>query len=413
MNAISNFRATLEVLRNKQFSAYLLIRFLVIFCVYAQSTAVYFYVAKLTGQPIHLGYLGLAEFLPALLIALPAGWLADKMDKQKLYKYTLFLYILVAIGFTFICSRSGWSTTNILTGIYIIMFVNGVARAMLAPAAFSILSTVAPKQLSQQAITWSTTAWYCGSILGPLASGFLLGTWSMFSINFIVILGLVVSFIAIFAIHPIPPIKDETAEAPLQKILKGVQFVFSNQVILTCLSIDLFAVLFGGAESLLPIVTDKILHASAATFGWLRSAHGIGSLVLLGILTFLPLKTNAGNKLLIAVAGFGICIIGFGLSTNVYLSFVLLAVGGMLDAISVVIRHSVLQQYTPEQLRGRVSSVNTLFISSSNELGALESGIAATIFGLVPSIVFGGCTTIVVCIIAYIVAPQIRKLKIN
>jgi MFS family permease len=406
---------TLSLLKVASFRSYIFLRFLVIFAVYAQSAALYYHVYHLTNKPIHLGLLGLAEFLPALLIALPAGMLADKHNKKTLYNYILYLYLFVAISFGLLTSSYNTLSVSITLGlIFIVMVLNGIARSMLAPVAFSILSTVAPVNMRSQAITWSTSSWYLGSISGPVIGSLLLGKFGIEVVSVTVIIFLLFALIALRYIPSIPPIitanKNENA---WQQLSKGLKFVFSTEVILICLSLDLFAVLFGGAEALLPVFSKDIFKVGPIEFGWLKSAHGIGSLVLLGLLVFVPLKNKVGIKLLLSVAGFGACMIAFAISNSWQLAFVFLFIGGMLDAVSVVIRHSVLQLYTPEDLRGRVASVNTIFISSSNELGALESGIAATYIGTIPSVVAGGSITILICAVVYFISAKIKTIQLD
>jgi MFS family permease len=209
------------------------------------------------------------------------------------------------------------------------------------------------------------------------------------------------------------PITIQKEVGMLKGLAEGFRFVFGSQIILAVLSLDLFAVLFGGAEALLPVFSKEILQVGEVGYGWLRSAHGIGSLSLLFILAYLPLKTHVGYKLFASVAGFGLCILLFGLSVNFYFSFVVLFFAGLFDGVSVVIRHSILQLKTPEELKGRVSSINMMFISSSNELGAFESGLAARLLGTAPSVVFGGIMTLLVVVITFLKAPSLKKIKLD
>ena len=199
----------------------------------------------------------------------------------------------------------------------------------------------------------------------------------------------------------------------MKSLSEGLRFVFNSQVILAALALDMFAVLFGGAVALLPIFADDILKVGEVGYGWLRAAPGIGSIITLLILSFVPLKKNPGIKLLLSIAGFGITTIVFGLSTSFVLSFVMLTLGGLFDAVSVVIRGTILQLYTPDAMRGRVAAVNTMFISSSNELGALESGVTARLMGTVPAVVFGGVMTMIVVAATYVRAPILKVLKLD
>lgn len=199
----------------------------------------------------------------------------------------------------------------------------------------------------------------------------------------------------------------------VQGLAQGFRFVFRSEIILAVLALDLFAVLFGGAEALLPVYAKEILHVGPVGYGWLRSAHGIGAICLMFILAYLPLKNNIGYKLLACIVGFGICIILFGVSKYIYFSFAMLFMAGLFDGVSVVIRHSILQLKTPEELKGRVSSINMMFISSSNELGAFESGFTARFIGTIPAVVFGGVMTILIVGFTYFAAPNLKKLKLE
>jgi MFS family permease len=249
-----------------------------------------------------------------------------------------------------------------------------------------------------------------GSVLGPLVGGILLAHYGIsISIAFALVLLCLSSFF-ILAIKR-KPIQYSKDIGIIKGLAQGFRFVFRNQLILAVLSLDLFAVLFGGAEALLPVVSTDIIQVGEVGYGWLRSAHGIGAIFLLLVLTYIPLKNHVGKKLFLCVGLFGLCILFFGLSTSFLLSFFLLFFAGLFDGVSVVIRHSILQMKTPEHLKGRVSSINMMFISSSNELGAFESGFTARYLGTVPAIVLGGFMTIAVVISTYFLAPQLKNLN--
>jgi MFS family permease len=411
MKIFTNANNTWQLLQHKEFRAYLLMRFFVIFSLYAQSTALAYYLYNITHHVKYIGYIGLAEIIPAFLFSLPAGHFADKNNKQKMLRIIVLIYVIISASI-FYCT-SGlhvWRFSTTLIIIYSLIFMNGACRAFLAPVSFSILGALTPKNNNASAITWSTTAWYLGSIIGPLAGGALLAATNMQMVSGMSTICLLFAFVCTWRITSKPALMQNIKEPIWQSLQKGLQFVFGTEIILACLSIDLFAVLFGGAEALLPVFTKDILHASATEFGWLRSAHGLGSILLTGILAFIPLQQQAGKKLMWSVAGFGLCMIGFALSKNFYISFVWLFLGGMLDCVSVVIRQSVLQAETPVELKGRVASVNMLFISSSNELGTVESSLAAQYFGTIPSVIYGGIATLLVVIITFIKAPSLRKL---
>lgn len=403
----------LTILREREFSYFLSTRFLVIFSLYMQTTVLSYLLYKLTKDPFSLGLLGLAEVIPAFSVALFAGYFVDKNEKRTLYLRCILFYILNAIFFIVITSQfflQHYTVATISTFIYIGMFMSGCIRSFLAPSSFSLIPLLIKKTDMPNAITWSSTTWMLGSILGPLTAGFLMTFMSVTSILVITGIGLSLSSFFIFRIKP-KEISLQQDLGIIKSLKEGFRFVFKHQIILAVLSLDLFAVLFGGAEALLPVFSADILKVGEVGFGWLRSAHGIGSLLLFFILSYVPLKTQAGYKMMFSIIGFGLCIILFGISKNFYLSFVCLLVAGMFDGISVVTRHSVLQLETPSEMKGRVSSINMMFISSSNELGAFESGMAARLFGTVPSVVFGGIMTIIVVIITFFGAPKLRALN--
>jgi MFS family permease len=409
----SKIQETLDLLKIKEFRAFMTLRFVLMLGLYAQFTALGYFLYERTKDPLALGYMGLAEFIPAIIFSVISGYITDKNDKQKIYKNCVYVYLVNAIVLGLVILpqfADKISTFTLCAVIYCCIFFSGVARSFLAPASFSILPMLVPSEKYAQGITISTTSWYLGNILGPLACGACI---AISGVNLASLLVFVCMVLSVFAIHRIaakPAVRINKKEPILQSLQQGFQFVFRSPIILACLCLDLFAVLFGGAETLLPIFR-KILEVGPIGFGLLRSAHGIGSVFLTLIMVMVPLKTNVGKKLLASVFMYGVCIILFAVSKNFYWSFILLFCGGMMDCISVVIRHSVLQHNTPAAIKGRVASINNLFISSSNELGGFESGLAAKLMGTVPSVVFGGGMTLVVVIATAILAPSLRKMK--
>ncbi len=406
---------TIRLLKQKEFSLYISTRFIVIFSLFMQSTVLSYMMYTITKDPFSLGLIGLAEVIPAFGFAFFAGYLVDKAEKRTVYMLCILFYLLNAILTIYITStffqhQMGMKTVEWM--IYLVMFISGCIRAFLAPASFSLLPLLVAREDISQAVTWSSTSWMLGSVLGPLAGGLLMAS---IGVHYTIIIAACCMGIASLSIlfvkrKPLAYTKDIGL---IKGLSQGFRFVFRSEIILAVLSLDLFAVLFGGAEALLPVFSKEILEVGEVGYGWLRSAHGIGSICLLFLLAYLPLKTNIGYKLFASVAGFGLCILLFGISSNVYLSFGLLFFGGMFDGVSVVIRHSILQLKTPEELKGRVSSINMMFISSSNELGAFESGLAARMLGTVPSVVFGGIMTILVVLVTYFAAPNLKKIKLD
>ena len=408
-----------SVWKNKEFIAFIFLRFSLIFALFIQSTSVAFEIFRLTQKEIYLGLIGLFEFAPILFTAFYAGQLVDKLDKRKVIvrtisSFMLASFVLLLVNFPGIREKVG--LTGYLAVCYFAFFILGLTRAFSGPAVFSLLALVVRKENYEKAIPLSSSAFMIGSVLGPLAGGLILAAFGIETALGTAFVLMCVSMVMILRISPKPAEKEETesTESPMKRIKEGFKFIWATPIILAVLSLDMFAVFFGGAEALLPAVTEKILKGGSVEFGWLRSAHGIGSLVMLFFLSSLPLlKSRVGPKLLGSVAMFGVCIIVFGLSRNFYLSFGILMLGGAFDAVSMVIRQSILQYKTPEKLKGRVSSVNSIFVSSSNELGAFESGVAASLLGLVPAILFGGTMTILTVIVIAISIKAIRKVKLE
>ena len=407
-----------SVWKNKEFISFIFLRFSLIFALFIQSTSVAFEIFRLTKKELFLGLIGLFEFAPILFTAFYAGQLVDKLDKRKVIirciaSFMLSSFVLLIVNSPSIREQIG--ITSYLVASYFAFFILGLTRAFSGPAVFSLLAVVVRKENYEKAIPLSSSAFMIGSVLGPLAGGLLIAGFGIETALASAFVFMCVSMIMILRIAPKPAIEeDQSDETPLQRIKKGFKFILATPIILAILSLDMFAVFFGGAESLLPAVTEKLLKAGPVEFGWLRSAHGIGSLIMLFFLSSLPLlKSKVGPKLLYSVGLFGVCIIVFGLSRNVYLSFFILMLAGAFDAVSMIIRQSILQYKTPEHLKGRVSSVNSVFVSSSNELGALESGLAATFLGLVPAILFGGSMTILTVIIIAICFRQVRKVTLE
>lgn len=410
----SDARRTLQLLREKEFARYIFTRFIVIFSLFIQSTVLGYLMYTLTGDPLSLGLIGLAEVIPAFGFAFFAGYFVDRHEKRLMYLLCILFYVLNGVlmaGITTSWFREQAGVQWVEWMIYLAMFFSGCVRAFLAPASFSLLPLLAPREHITQAVTWSSTSWMLGSVLGPLCGGVLMAWIGVQPAILCSLACLLLALMLIFSIRP-KPLLERRDIGLLKGLAQGFRFVFRTEIILAVLCLDLFAVLFGGAEALLPVFSRDILKVGEVGYGWLRSAHGIGSLCLLFILAWLPLRTRVGPKLFLSVAGFGLCILLFGLSTNVYLSFALLFLAGLFDGVSVVIRHSILQLKTPEDMKGRVSSINMMFISSSNELGAFESGLAARLMGTVPSVVFGGFMTLLVVGFTYFAAPNLKRIRL-
>lgn len=399
-------------LKFKEFRCYISGRFFLTTAVNFQAVCVGWQIYELTKDPLSLGLIGLAEAIPYILIALFAGYVVDHYDRRKILMTAISVLIASSALLFFLSYNNEYLLSLGTLPIYILIFVTGLARGFISPSMFAIMSQVVPKKIFGNSSTWNSTVWQIGAVGGPALGGFaygFLGVGKAYLINTL-FFGLAFVFFSFIATRAV--IKSEKIENIKESITAGLKFVFSNQLLLGALSLDLFAVFFGGAVALLPMFADQILHVGPKGLGVLRAAPAIGALIMAVILTFYPLKKGAGKKLLYSVSLFGACSIGFALSSNFYLSILFLALGGAFDNISVVIRTTIVQMFTPDHMRGRVSSVNSIFIGSSNEIGAFESGFAARILGLVPSVIFGGSMTLLVTSITAKFAPKLRNLKL-
>jgi len=401
-------------IKQKEFRTLLTGRFLFIMGLRMMSTLVGWWIYNLTNEPFSIGLIGLSEFLPAFFMALPAGHTIDISEKRKLILRGVALYLLAAcILLTLSTSFTSHYLSNhwIAICIYATIFGTGIVRSFVGPTFNVILAAVVPKENLQNATTWNQGTWLTASVCGHAAGGFLiagLGNTGTFSC---IVSLIVFAFFALFRLKPKPPLTERGEKKTIDSIIDGIRFVLNTKEILGALSLDLFAVLFGGAVALIPVFARDILKIGPQGFGFLNAASDMGSIFIVIILTLFPMRKQQGKKLLFAVAGFGICIITFALSKVFWLSFAALLIGGMLDGVSVVIRGTVMQLKTPDHMRGRVMSVNSMFINSSNELGQFESGLAADKMGVVPSVIFGGCMTLLVVIVTAIRAPSLRKLE--
>jgi MFS family permease len=401
-------------IRLKEFRYYIIQRFFFIMGLRMIATVVGWKMYLLTRSPFALGLLGLAEVIPAVSMALYAGHVVDKSDKRKLLIRAIIFYLLLAVGLLFLTSdntEKTWGKPVVINCIYAVIFFTGLIRAFSGPASSAIIAQLVPREILPSAASWSSSVWLGASVLGHASAGFLIELAGVSATFAVITLYIAIAAIAFSFIKPKPIVHTKKDQAAWDSVKEGLRYVFKTKELLGAISLDLFAVLFGGAVALIPVFAVDILKTGAVGLGWLNAASDIGSIIIILTLTFSPLKKKQGLVLLYVVAGFGVSIILFGLSKFFWLSFAALLVGGILDGISVVIRSTILQLKTPDHMRGRVSSVNSMFINSSNELGQFESGFAAKLMGVVPSVVFGGCMTLLVVIITWVKAPSLRKLE--
>ncbi|MBD0723891.1 MFS transporter [Flavobacterium sp. L1I52] len=403
-------------LRYKEFNTFLFLRFAMVFAWSMQFIVIEWEVYSITKDALSLGIIGLMEVIPAVSLALFAGHIVDQKEKKGLLMKCIFAFSIISFGLfllTWPAVVGGISNQVILYLIYFLVFLGGLVRAFLGPTIFSLLSLIVPKKVYPNAATWSSTVWQIGSVVGPAVAGFsitLMGVhWSLclvFSCS-------VMALLALSQISEKPILNPKIGEPVMQSLAEGIKFVFNNKTVLGAITLDMVAVLFGGAVALLPIFAQDILKVGPEGFGFLRAAPAVGAFLTMLVTAYVPLSKNAGMKLLTAIFGFGVCIIIFGLSTLFWVSLLALFFSGVFDGISVVIRQTILQIKTPDNMRGRVSSVNSMFVGSSNELGAFESGLTARLMGTVTAVVFGGSMTLLVVLTTGIISPSFRKLDLT
>ncbi len=407
------YNSQLEVLKYRDFKMFVWGRLCYITALRMAFTAVGYLVYKITQSKLQLGYIGLSEVVPAIGLALYAGVVVDKSNKRKLILQAEVMYLLISIATTVIVHgyvKEWLSPQAIIPLLLSMMFLGGIVRAYNGPAQNAIIAQLVPKQYLVMASTISSIVWLTGAVIGPVLSGLLL-----YYTNAIICFGVVTGLVTISILFKWHISSTEVvftkAITNWAAIKEGVQFVYRTKIILGALCLDLFAVLFGGAVALLPVYAQDILHVDALGLGWLNSAEYIGSFVIMILLLLVPIRRNQGIKLLWAVTGFGVCTILFAISTHFWVSMAALLAIGIFDGVSVIIRGNIMQLYTPNELRGRVSSVNSMFINSSNEIGQMESGIAATVMGTSTSVVFGGTITLIVVALVWRYAPSLKKLS--
>jgi len=377
------------------------------------TTVIGWWIYQLTKSTLALGLVGLSEVIPALSLALYAGHHIDKTEKRGLLLRCTLLYAVCSIFFFMLSSEYmdiHFSSWTIAIMIFTVIGMTGALRAFAGPTYAALISEVVPKELLPSAAAISSATWLIGSIFGHAIGGFSIAFIGIHYTYLIVVMLILVSWAFMTKLTE-KPVYIKYNISPWQSVKEGLRYVFRTKEILGAITLDLFAVLFGGAVALVPVFATDILHISSIGFGWLNAAADIGSIIMVTFLTIMPPKGNQGKILLLAVAGFGACIILFALSKIFWLSFFALMLSGCLDGVSVVIRNTILQLKAPDHMRGRVMSVNSMFINSSNELGQFESGVAAKIMGTIPSVIFGGCMTIGVVIVTWFKAPSLRKME--
>jgi len=403
-------------LRIKEFNIFLFVRFLLVFGWSMQFIVIEWQVYSITKDPLSLGIIGLMEIIPAFSMALFAGHIVDQKEKRNLLALCTGAFSLISLGLFLLTTDSilnSWSTNTVLYAIYGLVFFGGFLRSFFGPTIFSLVAMLVPKKIYHNAATWSSSTWKTASVSGALCGGFFFGWIGVDKTLSIVFILVVLSFITLFQIKKKPILNTKIGEPITESLKAGVKFVFQNKAILGTLTLDMIAVLFGGTVAILSVFAQDVLEVGPEGFGILNASISIGSIVTMLLTTYIPIHRSTGKKMLISVFIFGVSIIAFGLSSIFWVSILALFVSGAADGISMVIRQTILQLKTPDEMRGRVSSVNSMFVGSSNELGAFESGLAAKVLGPVAAVVFGGTMTLITVVTTGIVSPTIRNLDLT
>ena len=403
--------------RSRDFRLYQSARLMVILGAEAQSVAVAWQVYQITHSALDLGLTGLALFLPGLFFMLAAGHAADRYDKRKI--------ILCCYGLQAVCtavllwlSLSDWALRGgRVWPIYAVLVGIGLGRAFSGPAASAMLPSLVPKDHFVNAVTWGATVYQTANMSGPAVGGLLftlplmgaLARWKGAPLVYVFTLAMLMGFIMLVGMIRTPMVRGEKKAFSVRTVLAGLEYVWRTKLLLGSISLDLFAVMLGGAVALLPIFATDILHAGPRGLGLLRAMPSVGALAVSLTMVVRPIKRQAGALMLTCVAIFGVATVVFGLSKSMWVSLVALVVVGASDMVSVVIRSSMLQLATPPEMRGRVSAVNWLFVGASNEFGEFESGVTAQWWGAVPAVVIGGIGSLVVTAAAAGLFPQLRR----
>lgn len=403
-------------LRFPEFRSYVAMRFLLTFAYQIQAVVVGWHIYQLTKDPLSLGLIGLAEAIPSISVSLYGGYVADKSDKKKMLVWIIaamafcsFILFLVTLQQTVIPISQTW----VIPIIYGMILCIGVARGFYSPTAFSLMAQIVPKEHYPNSSTWNSSSWQIASIVGPAVGGLLYGFSGVTSCFAVVIVFMLASLAAIaFFVKEKPP-QFIPKESIFKSLSEGIRFVFNSKMLLGALSLDMFSVFFGGAVALMPIFAHDILKVGAEGLGIMRAAPAAGAVLTMFVMARYSPMGRPWRNLLLAVTGFGLSIIAFGLSRNFYLTLVILFCEGCFDSVSVIIRSTILQLLTPDEMRGRVAAVNSMFIGSSNEIGAFESGATAKLMGTIPSVLFGGTMTLIVVTVTWLKTKRLVPLSLK
>lgn len=382
-----------------------------------QEVVIGYELYKITHDPLSLGFIGLAEAIPYISLALFGGHYADRKDKRTIMQISQSVILVCSLALISLMNpenRSHLSQTSLLLTVYGVLAVIGFAKGFYSPAVSSMKAFLTPREVYSNAATWSGTFWQVGAIAGPGVAGFLYAYLGLVNTLWVVVGILVVTqgMLLLISKKPIPQTDEEEKVSLWQSIKEGIQFVYEQKILLYSISLDLAAVLFGGVIAILPVFAEDILKVGAEGLGILRAAPSVGAVLTIFMTAYFPPARHAWRNMLIAVAGFGVATLVFAVSTHFWLSVVMLFFTGAFDAISVVIRQTILQVVPPDHMRGRVISVNSVFVSSSNEIGAFESGVLAKMMGTVPSVLVGGSLTMVIVIWVWLKSKELFSVEL-
>lgn len=400
-----------EVLRIANYRRYQTGRLLFIFGLQMQSVIMSFYVYSITHDALSLGLIGLAEAIPFISVALVSGNVADLYNRKKIILYATCGYLLCALAMTVIVfSKESLHGHTAVQLIYVVVFLTGIARGFLSPAQAAMLSQIVPKELFGQSATWNSMVWNVATVGGPAVGGLLYAWLGERMAMEIVVVFCAIGISRFFMIHHVHETPVIGNESTFERLKAGFVFVKKTEVLLAAITLDMLAVLFGGAVALLPVFASEILHVGPQGLGFLRAAPSIGAVVCSIWVAYFPIQKSAGKIFIANVFLFGCSMIAFALSKNYWLSLSLLILSGAFDNVSVIVRSIIYQTFTPNEMRGRVSAINFIFIGSSNEIGSFESGFAARLFGTVPSVIAGGMVTLLVSSSTAVLAKKLWKL---
>jgi len=410
-------------LRHKDFRSYMVMRFFFTFAYQMQTTVLGFYIYQITHSKVAIAFVGLSEAIPAVGIALYGGYIADKYEKRKMLLLVVIAFLVSSLVMFIVTLQSMSSYIHyawIIPIMYAMIFCNGVARAFYGPATFTIYTNSIPRELYPNASTWSSSVWQVASILGPMMAGFSYAFAGSINGNLngisstlgLVLIFLLIALVFVYRLRKYPAI-FVPKEGIWKSLSEGLHFVFNTKMMLYAMSLDLFSVFFGGVVALLPVFALDILKVGPEGLGLMRMASSLGAAITIAVMVRFTPMGKPWRNLLVAVAGFGGCIIGFGLSTSFYLSLLFLFGQGAFDAVSVIIRSTLMQLLTPDEMRGRVSAVSSMFIGSSNEIGDFESGIAAKLLNTIPAVLFGGSMTLLIVTFTYFKTKSLLPLGLK